>query len=265
MSGVRETDAISIEHSKRSRIRDTIALEQPLSMKIKHQDEINSLGLTMRTPVSDDALIHGFLYSEGIIDSIEDVTDVEYDPEQIVVTLDSNRDFDTQSHTRHTPITSACGVCGKESLSHLLHHQDCRPNHNFKFHENGLQKCSQQLRESQKLFQLSGGTHAAAAFDKDGVLVCIEEDIGRHNAMDKLVGRMMLEDIEISDHLVLVSGRSSFELVQKAIRGGFPILASVGAASSLAVDLARENDLTLVSFVKDDRLVIHSSPHRILS
>lgn len=217
----------------------------------------------MRTPGSDEYLAYGFLYSEGIINSIQDVVDFDIESEEVILTLSDDAEFNAETYRRVTTITSACGVCGKESLAHLPHCHEHPLNPQFQIRSIELENCSSALFAAQTMFKLTGGTHAAGAFDLDGKLIAHEEDIGRHNAMDKLVGKCLLNDIDTSQHFVIVSGRSSFELTQKAIRAGFPIMGSVGAASSLAVDLAREHDLTLASFVKDNRTVIHSASHRI--
>ncbi len=264
MTGVRETDAICIEADQLTRIRDIIALEEPLLVRLKHRGVEHSLGLTMRTPGSDEALIYGFVYSEGIINSLQEANDIEYGSDEVLLTLSDTIEFDSETHRRVTTMTSACGVCGKESLTHLPQCHEYPLNSEFQIYPDDLVNASLILSASQTLFKLTGGTHAAGAFDLDGNLIFHEEDVGRHNAMDKLIGKLMLNNINTSQHFVMVSGRSSFELVQKAIRAGFPILGSVGAASSLAIDLAREHDLTLANFVKDNRMVIHSSSHRII-
>ena len=264
VTGVRETDAICIEEEQLTRIRDITALEEPLHIKIQIRGTEYSLGLTMRTPGSDDILAYGFVFAEGIIDSIQEVIEVAIGPDEIILTLSDTVEFDAEAHRRLTTITSSCGVCGKTSLSHLPGCQDYQLNSQFQIGPNILVKSSLSMTSVQTLFKLTGGTHAAGAFDVEGNLIFHEEDVGRHNAMDKLVGKLMLNDIDTNQHFVMVSGRSSFELVQKAIRAGFPILGSVGAASSLAIDLAREHNLTLASFVKDNRMVIHSSSHRIV-
>ena len=265
MEGIRRTDAIRIQAGENVRFVDKIALEEPLGIYIIHRGEKHHLGLTMRTPGCDESLVTGFLYSEGIIDSINSIKGVELVENTAEITLHDDVDFEVKSHNRITTKTSACGVCGKESLSHLPHNHERPLNSKFQISSSTLLSCTEAIISAQQLFELTGGTHAAAAFDPLGNLLCIEEDIGRHNAMDKLVGTLMLERKQIGDNLVFVSGRSSFELAQKAIRAGFPLLASVGAVSSFAVDLAREHDLTLVSFVKEGRLVIHSSSSRIVS
>lgn len=263
MDGVKQTDVICIQGGQGVRIQDNITLEEPFSIYIVHRGQRHHLGLTMRTPGSDEHLVVGFVYSEGIIDSINSIQNLELSVHSAILTISEDVEFDIKSHNRISTITSACGVCGKESLSHLPHIHEMPLNSDFRISSPVLLSCSDEIFSAQKLFEMTGGSHFAAALDSHGKLLCIEEDIGRHNAMDKLVGNMLIRGEQISDKLVFVSGRSSFELAQKAIRAGFPLLASVGAVSSFAVDLAREHDLTLVSFVKEERLVIHSSSRRI--
>ena len=255
---------MSVQEGIKSRIMDKVAIEEPLTILVSQNGKTHNLGLTMRTPGDDSNLVRGFLYSEGIINSGSDIESMENNNDTIMVCLSDSFDFSDGNYRRTGLITSACGVCGKESLSHLPHRCDSTPNHDFKINWNQIIQNSKTLKQSQKLFQNTGGTHAAASFGLDSNLVHISEDIGRHNAMDKLVGTIIESELMSTEMIVFVSGRASFELVQKAIRAGFPILASVGAASSYAIDLAREHDLTLLSFAKGDRFVIHSSPHRVI-
>ena len=265
MNGARESDAIRISNDSSERVVDSLAIEAPLSMDIIHKGVTHSLGITMRTPGYDQDLIIGFLYSEGIIDQYADVDKIIESENKISVKLSNSLSFDEKSHRRQTITSSACGVCGKVSLSNLHQLHTISLNESFSINSSQLSQNLQLLNSIQPLFKITGGTHAAVAFDKKGGIVASREDVGRHNALDKLIGHILQEEnIESESCVVQVSGRSSFELVQKTIRAGFPIMASVGAASSLAVDLAREHNLTLVCFLKPQSMVVHSAPNRII-
>jgi len=263
MEGVREGDVLRIDSQKMSRTIDNLAIESALAIEIIHKDESHSLGLTMRTPGEDFDLVVGMLYSEGIIESIHDIQSISFDEDEAKVSLSDSCVFFPDEHNRRTTKTSACGICGKESISNLLHIHGPNLRDNFSLERNAISNASLDLLSSQRMFELTGGTHAAAFFSEDCKLISLREDIGRHNALDKLVGSYIRQPNGPAPSLIFVSGRASFELVHKCIRLGVPIMASVGAASSLAVDLAIEHNLTLLSFVRDNRMLIHSAPHRI--
>ena len=264
MSGSRESDVIRISNHSSERIVDTLAIEAPLSMELTHKGATYPLGITMRTPGDDIDLTVGFLYSEGIIEQYKDIENISEAEGLISVDLTDDLQFDINSHRRQTLTSSACGVCGKVSLTNLHQIHTKTLSESFKVKSDQISDNLKLLNSIQPLFELTGGTHAAVAFDNNGNVIASREDVGRHNALDKLIGYMLRNCALKTENTVLhVSGRSSFELVQKTIRAGFPIMASVGAASSLAVDLAREYNLTLVCFLKPESMVVHSAPNRI--
>ncbi len=264
MSGSRESDVIRISNHGSERIVDTLAIEAPLSMELTHKGVTYPLGITMRTPGDDVDLTVGFLYSEGIIEQYKDIENISEAEGLISVDLSDNLRFDINSHRRQTLTSSACGVCGKVSLTNLHQIHTKTLSGSFKVKSEQISDNLKLLNSIQPLFELTGGTHAAVAFDNNGNVIASREDVGRHNALDKLIGHILRNGaLNTEDSVLQVSGRSSFELVQKTIRAGFPIMASVGAASSLAVDLAREYNLTLVCFLKPESMVVHSAPNRI--
>jgi len=252
---------------------DVLAVEEPLEIRIVHPwIEETSISVTMRTPGNDAELAIGFLHGEGIIRSADDVVRVgkrvrsECGKENIVVVeLAEGCNPDTGKLTRHFYTTSSCGVCGKSSIEAIeilpaeeLPLGDLRVDAKI-IHE--LPGC---IQASQKLFERTGGLHAAGLFDKNGELVALREDVGRHNAMDKLIGSLLRKNqLPASEGIVLVSGRAGFELVQKAVIAGVPIMAAVGAPSSLAVELASRFGMTLIGFVRDHRFNVYTKPIRI--
>ena len=265
MSGARESDAVRISNQGSEHVMDNLAIETPLYIEILQKDQTYPMGITMRTPGEDIDLVVGFLYSEGIIEGYESIEDIMELDNTVSIRISEDVVIDLESHRRQTVTTSACGVCGKTSLTNLHQIHNATLNKSFQIESNLLSKNLELLNSKQPLFELTGGTHAAVAFDRKGAVIAAREDVGRHNALDKLIGHMIRNGGLNNTELILqVSGRSSFELVQKSIRAGFPIMASVGAASSLAVELAREYNLTLVGFLKPDSMVIHSSPNRII-
>ena len=273
VEGVRESDVVRLEGESVMRINDSLAIEAPLTVELVIGDSNHSLGLTMRTPGDDEDLIVGMLYSESIIDGVEDILSVEINSEGATVQLSDNVCFDINEHARSTTKTAACGVCGKQSLNNLRHFHGPPLSEDIHITRSIISSNSASSKAAQTVFSKTGGSHAAAAFTEQGQLICIREDVGRHNAMDKLIGALLRTSGKSpkphsnnyqSRTIVHLSGRSSFELVQKAVRAGFPLLSSVGAASSLAVDLARENNLSLIAFVRDESMVIHSAPFRVV-
>ena len=259
----------------RARVRpDALATEEPMEIRVISGGRRQTVAVTMRTPGADFELAAGFLYGEGIVSSPEDVKRISYcvdpdvDAEQqyniVNVELREGRDYDLRTLERHFYTTSACGVCGKASLEQL-ELRGCPvigPGPEMaaeKFY--GL---PEKLREAQGLFEATGGLHAAALFDADGELVAVREDVGRHNATDKLVGWALLEGRPpLRDHAVMVSGRSSFEILQKCLTAGVPIVCAISAPSSLAVDVARRFNITLVGFLRGNRFNVYSSPERV--
>jgi FdhD protein len=249
---------------------DSLAAEEPLEIRIGRGGAIAPLTVTMRTPGHDEELAAGFLWTEGILEdpaqlaSLESyVTSAAGKRNGIEVRL-QNCDFDPSQLQRNFFAASSCGICGKASIDAIRQRGLRAPNPGFRFDPELLCTLPDKLREAQPVFSRTGGLHAAALFDIVGNLVVLREDIGRHNAADKVIGWALLQGmLPLSEYVMLVSGRGGFEIVQKSLAAGLPVLASVSAPSSLAVQLARELGLTLVGFLRGRRFVIYSGPDRI--
>jgi FdhD protein len=260
------TQVTQWEDGKASRVEDYLAAEEPLEMRSGRF----SLGVTLRTPGNDEELVAGFLFTEGIISRREDLISLrmpnDKSPERnlVRVTLDPSVRLAVGSAARRFSAGSACGVCGKASITQLRRRGLRRPDAATLFDPEILCKLPPTLRSAQDVFGRTGGLHAAAVFTPTGELLVLREDIGRHNAVDKIIGWALLGGrLPLSDHVLLVSGRGGFEIVQKSITAGIPLLASVSAPSSLAVQLARELGLTLVGFLRGRRFVIYAGEERI--
>jgi FdhD protein len=264
---------VRVVEDGRARVRpDSLATEEPMELRLVSGGATQTVAVTMRTPGADFELAAGFLYGEGIISSPDDVQKISYcvdaDAEQryniVNVELRGGRDYDPRSLERHFYTTSACGVCGKASLEQLeLRGCPVIPP-GPEVAPEVIYSLPEKLREAQGLFEATGGLHAAALFDAEGELVALREDVGRHNATDKLVGWALLEGrLPLGDHIVMVSGRSSFEILQKCLAAGVPIVCAISAPSSLAVDVARRFDMTLVGFLRGNRFNVYSAPERV--
>ena len=265
------TQVIRWRNGVRTQLDDTLAVEEPLEIRLGYRDARKgrihkSIAITMRTPGDDIALALGFLYSESIIRSLHLIQSMEQSADNVVrIELQDVASFDAVRLERNFYVSSSCGVCGKASLESLsLAGFSAVQDDNFNVSLTKLQQVLVQLAEQQKLFQLTGGNHATALFDAAGNIVNIAEDVGRHNAMDKLIGHCLQQQLlPLSQHGLMVSGRASFELMQKALAAGCPLLAAVGAPSSLAVDLAQEYNITLVGFLNDKGCNIYHGAFRI--
>jgi FdhD protein len=254
---------------------DTIAVEEPLEIIVSYGSprKRKTLAVTMRTPDDDTHLALGFLYTEGIISSKKEVANMRFlEENSLLVDLHENVNFDIEKLNRHFYTTSSCGVCGKASLEAVSTQSCYILNKNFPLiSKNILFKINTQIIDNQPLFKQTGGTHASALFDLseanfDFKYIKTMEDVGRHNALDKIIGYALKNDmLPLSNHLLVVSGRASFELIQKALMAGIPIVAAVGAPSSLAVDLAVENNMTLIGFLKKNTLNVYSGFERIFN
>src|SRR5215210_4076382 len=258
-----------------TRVRpDVLASEEPMEIRLISDDAKQTVAVTMRTPGADFELAAGFLYGEGVVSSPEDILKISYcidpdiDAEQqyniVNVELRGGRDYDLRPLERHFYTTSACGVCGKASLEQLeLRGCPVIPP-GPELTPQKIYALPDKLREAQGLFEATGGLHAAALFDREGELVALREDVGRHNATDKLVGWALLEGrLPLSDHIVMVSGRSSFEILQKCLTAGVPIVCAISAPSSLAVDVGRRFGMTLVGFLRGNRFNAYAGFDRI--
>lgn len=251
---------------------DALAIEEPLEIRLgfdhdgarQHQ----SISITMRTPGDDFDLAAGFLFTEGIVQLARHIADIQHcgGQENIVkVELATDVPVDFARLQRHFYTSSSCGVCGKTSIE-ALHANACPtlPKATWQIAAEVIHDLPAKLRAAQAVFDSTGGLHAAALFHPTGELIALREDVGRHNAVDKLIGAaMQAGNTPLHDHLLLVSGRASFELVQKALMGGLPLLAAVGAPSSLAVELAAEFGMTVIGFVRDGRFNIYCGAERI--
>ncbi len=256
------------------RVVDTVAAEEPLNIRvtysIKEARISQSLALTMRTPGSDRELAAGFLLSEGIVTRREQILELRSlgtEPSnEIAVELSEDVDLDAWRMSRNTFLNSSCGICGKRSSEALLRSEPVADSGAFRVTSDLIRTLPDLLRSHQSGFDLTGGLHAAALVSSDGKIERVFEDIGRHNALDKLLGSCLLRgEVPLTNRIVFMSSRSSFELVQKAVAAGAPILATVGGPSSLAVDTAREHGITLVGFVRNQRFNIYSGDWRINS
>jgi FdhD protein len=253
---------------------DVLATEEPMEIRLIAGGQRQTVAVTMRTPGADFELAAGFLYGEGIVSSPEEIKKISYcvdpdvDAEQqyniVNVELRGGREYDLRPLERHFYTTSACGVCGKASLEQLeLRGCPVIPPGPEMAAEK-IYALPEKLREAQGLFEATGGLHAAALFGAEGELVALREDVGRHNATDKLLGWAFLEGrLPLRDHAVMVSGRSSFEILQKCLTAGVPIVCAISAPSSLAVDVARRFNITLVGFLRGNRFNVYSAPERV--
>jgi FdhD protein len=252
---------------------DTLAVEEPFEIRVNG----TPLTVTMRTPGDDVDLAHGFLLTEGVIGSREDVLTARYcagsdvDGRNTYNLLDVRLAPDVPapdpSVTRNFYTTSSCGVCGKAALDAVrLATRFPIDNHTDTVSSRVLATLPDQLRNHQKVFETTGGIHAAALFTYDGVLLAVREDVGRHNAVDKVLGWALRTDrVPLHGCVLMVSGRASFELAQKAAMAGVPILAAVSAPSSLAVDVAQEQGITLIGFLRGETMNIYTGEQRVVA
>jgi len=253
--------------------RDAVATEEPMEIRLAAGPARRRLAVTMRTPGADFELAAGFLYSEGVVgpDGIARIaycTDADLDAEQrynvVTVTLRGDRLPELATLERHFTTSSACGVCGRSSLDGL-HLHGARPAAPGPVVDaRVLAGLPDALRAGQRLFATTGGLHAAGLFTPGGELVCLREDVGRHNAVDKVVGWALLSGrLPLHDHLLVVSGRASYEIMQKALAAGVPVVCAVSAPSSLAVRLATEFGMTLVGFLRGRRFNVYADSGRV--
>jgi len=248
-------------------LQDSLATEEPLEIRVNGA----ALAVTMRTPGSDLELAAGFLLSEGIIQSQDQITSLRaVAPENgaksnLVEAELKDAEFDRTELQRNFFAGSSCGICGKASINAIRVRGLRQPNRGFRVDPEILCRLPETLRSEQEVFSRTGGLHAAALFDASGQLIALREDIGRHNAVDKIAGWALLRgDLPLSRNVMLVSGRGGFEIAQKALAMGIPIMASVSAPASLAVKLARELGLTLVGFLRGRRFIVYSGEFRCL-
>ena len=255
---------------------DSIAIEAPLEIRLgfgpEHEREQKSISVTMRTPGNDEELAMGFLFTEGIIDSASDLLsikhcgDVKEEEKNNIIRaeLKPTIKIDWSKLDRHFYTTSSCGVCGKSSIDAVKSNCLKPITSSVKATASTILQLAEQLNSSQLVFSLTGGIHASALFNEQGNLLMIREDVGRHNALDKIIGASGLgNNLPLSESILLLSGRISFELVQKSAVAGIPIVAAFGAPSSLAIELAEEMNISLIGFLKKDKFNIYSGNEKI--
>jgi FdhD protein len=264
------TQVAEWDDGKLRRKEDYLAAEEPLEIRVGD----TPLSVTMRTPGHDLELAAGFLFTEGLVQHRSQILSLK-EPEAaqadenrgnvVVAKLAAGADYDSDRMRRNFFAASSCGICGKASIDAIRSRTLAAPNPNFRLDPEVLVRLPETLRESQAVFGRTGGLHAAALFDAAGKLLVLREDIGRHNAVDKVIGWALRENcVPLSDAILMVSGRGGFEIVQKAIVAGLPVVASVSAPSSLAVQLAREMGQTLIGFLRGRRFVVYSGDLRII-
>jgi FdhD protein len=258
---------------------DVLAIEEPLEIRLEHgpidQRKVQNISVTMRTPGNDAELALGFLFTEGIITDLKDITNIDHcfiacaeNKENVIqVGLNPNSIPNLKNTERNFYTTSSCGVCGKGSINAIRtvgQFDDSEIDHNF-IYSDTLYDLPDVLRRHQDVFADTGGLHASALFSNTGEMLLVREDVGRHNALDKLIGAALNKGlVPLNNSVLMLSGRASFELVQKAAMAGINIIAAVGAPSTLAVQLAKEFNITLVGFLRDERFNIYTEAHRIL-
>ena len=258
---------------------DHISIEEPVEIIIKYKDkEIwveKTISVTMRTPGDDEDLVRGFLFNEKIIEKIDYIEKIELTGKpteqyglknKIIVTINNSDNIDVDKIKRNFLTSSSCGVCGKSSLDALeIIKKDKILKSNPKISKEVLMSSPKKLRQNQSEFSKTGGIHASGLFTAQGDIVAIKEDVGRHNALDKLIGYALKENLlDNTSQFLACSGRLNFDLVQKALMANIGILIGVGAPTSLAIDLANKFDMTLVGFVKEDSFNIYSNKDRII-
>ena len=268
-----------LKGSKKEETEDRISVEEPLEMSLKFKKggnwNIENISITMRTPGNDEDLISGFLYNESIIENINEIKKVEkkgkivgdYNLQnKIEATINNTNNLDIGKIKRNFITNSSCGVCGKTSLDSIEVIKTKKIDLSYpKIDYNIILKSPEFLRSNQSEFSKTGGIHASALIGSKGEVIAIREDVGRHNALDKLIGHALKNKIiKPENQFIACSGRLNFELVQKALMSDIGLMAGVGAPTSLAIDLAKRFDMTLVGFVKSDSFNIYCNKNRIL-
>ncbi len=272
------TGIVRFQGDERSELTDRVAIEEPLEIRVDFvvngERCVRSLSITMRTPGHDEELAAGFLMSEGLVRSARDIESIRpcgpesgaHDGNNVVkVRLADHATIAWPNVERHFYATSSCGVCGKASLEALEVPGMCPiARDGFRFAISAIRMLSDRLRAQQSVFEETGGLHAAALFNSAGQILAIREDVGRHNAVDKLLGAQFLQgQTPLASNLLFLSGRISFELAQKALAGGVPMVVAVGAPSSLAIELAKRFDITLIGFLRGERFNVYSGEWRL--
>jgi len=239
--------------------QDRVAVEEPLQITI----DGHPVAVLMRTPGEDEALVTGFLKTEGIIRSRAEIRKLAIEANHALVFLTDEVEWDATRLSRNLFSSSSCGICGKATIDAVMGEQVVL-NVGPTFDRRALLAAPDLLREKQIAFNSTGGLHACGLFNRSGDLLAIHEDVGRHNAVDKVVGRALLDEFDLTDSFLLVSGRVSFEVMQKALAAGVPMVAAVSAPSSLAVEFAKQSNQTLVAFLRPPGFNVYSGAERLL-
>ena len=270
---------IKLKGSIKEEVQDHVSVEEPLEMSLKFKKDdkwnIENISITMRTPGNDEDLVSGFLYNERIIENINEIEKVEKKGEtvgdynlqnKIEATINNTKNLDIGKIKKNFITNSSCGVCGKTSLDSIEVLKTKKIDLSFPTIDyNIILKSPEFLQSNQSEFSKTGGIHASALIDKNGGVIAVREDVGRHNALDKLIGHVLKNKIiKPENQFIACSGRLNFELVQKALMSNIGLMAGVGAPTSLAIDLAKRFDMTLVGFVKSDSFNIYCNKNRIL-
>ncbi len=266
---------LTIDHDQVTRRDDRVAAESPVEIRVASGGRQHAIAVTMRTPGHDHDLAAGFLLTEGVLADGNQIMQIDSATTQdettgappsnvVCVTLHDDVAFDPEQFRRNVYTGSSCGICGRASIDRVAVTRAGPPEGETALTTTILHALPATLRAAQDVFTDTGGLHAAGLFDPRGRLLLLREDVGRHNAVDKIIGaRLRAGALPASDTVLVVSGRASYELVQKALVAGIPTLAAVGAPSSLAVDLARRFELTLIGFLRDGRFNLYTAPKRV--
>ena len=270
---------IQFKQNKFEKIDDLISIEEPLEISIKYKEQnkwlTSSLSITMRTPGHDEDLVRGFLFNEQIIQNLDEIKNIESIGEKvgqykiqnkILITLNNSKNINISKIKKDFLTNSSCGVCGKSSLDAL---EIIKKEKTFKtgpkLAKDVIVRSPSVLRQNQTEFSKTGGIHASGLFSSDGKLISLREDVGRHNALDKMIGNALNENqIEPKNQFITCSGRLNFELVQKVLMTNIGLMIGVGAPTSLAIDLANRFDMTLIGFVKEDSFNIYTNNQKVI-
>jgi FdhD protein len=270
---------LKFKSNSSNEVDDQISIEEPLEIILKYKNKKkwveNTISITMRTPGDDQDLVSGFLFNERVIEKIDYIENIELGGKlvgqyklknKVIVTINNSENIDIDKIKRNFLTNSSCGVCGKTSLDSLeIIKKEIIIKSIPKIHYEIIMKSPEMLRQNQSEFSKTGGIHASGLFNATGEIVAIKEDVGRHNALDKLIGYVLKKKLlDNSSQFLTCSGRLNFDLVQKALMANIGVLVGVGAPTSLAIDLANKFDMTLVGFVKQDSFNIYSNKERII-
>ena len=270
---------VKFRENKFENVDDFISIEEPLEISIRYKEHDkwikNSLSITMRTPGHDEDLVRGFLFNEQIIQGLNDIETIESFGEKvgqyniqnkILVTLNNSKNVNISKIKRDFFSFFSCGVCGKSSLDALeILKKEKTSKSNPKLSKEVLINSPSMLRENQSEFAKTGGIHASGLFSSNGNLISLREDVGRHNALDKLIGNSLIsKNLQPNDQFITCSGRLNFELVQKVLMTNIGLMIGVGAPTSLAIDLANKFDMTLVGFVKEDSFNVYTNKQKVI-